>query len=145
MSYSLDVNILLYASNSSSELHSEATAFLEECMGGSDLLFLGWPTAMAYLRIATHTGIFESPLSFEEAVANMDALIKLPHVRMLAEGGEYWDRFRSACEGVNVRGNLVPDAHLVALLREHGVRRIYSRDRDFRKFDGIEAIDPFAE
>lgn len=28
-------------------------------------------------------------------------------------------------------------------MREHGVSKIWTRDRDFRKFDGIEAIDPF--
>jgi predicted nucleic acid-binding protein len=38
---------------------------------------------------------------------------------------------------------LVPDAHLVALMRENGVRRIWTSDRDFRRFDGIEARDPF--
>lgn len=34
---------------------------------------------------------------------------------------------------VPVRGDLVPDAHLVAILRQHGVRTLCTRDRDFRK------------
>jgi len=29
-------------------------------------------------------------------------------------------------------------------MRQHGVRTIYTRDRDFRRFDGIVAVDPFA-
>jgi hypothetical protein len=41
-----------------------------------------------------------------------------------------------------VRGNLVPDAHLAALLRQHGISRLYTHDRDFRKFDFLEVIDP---
>jgi hypothetical protein len=29
-------------------------------------------------------------------------------------------------------------------MRQHGVRLIYTRDRGFRRFDGIDARDPFA-
>jgi predicted nucleic acid-binding protein len=43
-----------------------------------------------------------------------------------------------------VEGNDVPDAHLAALMRQHGVRLIWTRDRDFRTFDWIEPRDPFA-
>jgi predicted nucleic acid-binding protein len=43
----------------------------------------------------------------------------------------------------DARGNLVPDAHLVALMVENGVRMIWTRDRDCRRFRGIEARDPF--
>jgi predicted nucleic acid-binding protein len=38
---------------------------------------------------------------------------------------------------------LVPDAHVVALMHQHGVRTIWTRDRGFRRFRGIEAHDPF--
>jgi uncharacterized protein len=41
------------------------------------------------------------------------------------------------------RGRQVPDAHIAALMRQHGVRTIYTRDRDFRRFDGIAVEDPF--
>jgi uncharacterized protein len=42
------------------------------------------------------------------------------------------------------RGSLVADAHLVALMHQHGIATIWSRDRDFRKFEGITVRDPFA-
>jgi uncharacterized protein len=43
-----------------------------------------------------------------------------------------------------VRGNLVPDAHLAALLRQHGIRTLYTNDSDFRKFSFPDVQDPFA-
>jgi predicted nucleic acid-binding protein len=43
-----------------------------------------------------------------------------------------------------VRGNLVPDAHLAALLKQHGVRKLHTRDGDFRKFPFLDVRDPFA-
>jgi len=45
---------------------------------------------------------------------------------------------------VITRGNLVPDAHIASLLRQHGIRELYTRDRDFRKFDFLRVYDPFA-
>jgi uncharacterized protein len=43
-----------------------------------------------------------------------------------------------------VRGNLVPDAHVAAILFQHGVNTLYSSDRDFRKFQSLNVRDPFA-
>ena len=43
-----------------------------------------------------------------------------------------------------LRGNLVPDAHLVTILRQPGVGVLYSADADFRKFDFLEVVNPFA-
>ena len=50
MSYSLDANILLYASNSSNPWHEQARSFLEDRISRPDLLCLAWPTVMAYYR-----------------------------------------------------------------------------------------------
>ena len=47
------------------------------------------------------------------------------------------------CGAGAATGNLVPDTHLVVLMRQHGVKEIWTGDRDFRKFDGIVARDPF--
>lgn len=144
MSYSLDVNLLLYSSDTSSPFHDRARSFLQSCMSGRDILYLGWPTIMSYLRIATHPSIFDEPLTPEEAMANVEALLNLPHSRCLVEEDGFWETWRATAGEVSVRGNLVPDAHLAALLRFHGVRRIYTHDRDLRKFDFLDVQDPFA-
>ncbi|HEY1539036.1 MAG TPA: hypothetical protein VGF63_06540 [Solirubrobacteraceae bacterium] len=39
------------------------------------------------------------------------------------------------------RTTLDLDTHRAALMRQHEVPVIYTRDRDFRRFDGIEARD----
>lgn len=143
MSFALDVNVLLYASDSGSECHEAAREFLDGCIDGDDLFYLGWPTLMSYLRMATHPGIFLRPLSQGEAEANVELLVNLPQVRVLSEGEGFWEIYRAVAKEVPARGNLVPDMHLAALLRQHGVKRIYTRDRDFRKFDFLDVRDPF--
>lgn len=144
MSFSCDVNVLLYASDSSSDVHQKARGFLNQATAGGDLFCLGWPTVMSYLRISTHPAIFSSPLTPAEALRNVDALVALPHVRLLSEQDGFLETYREVAGAFPVRGNLVPDAHVAALLRQHGVRTLYTRDADFRKFAFLDVRDPFA-
>ena len=143
MSSTVDANVLLYASDDSSRFHEPASAFLGQLAHGPEIVCLFWPTLMAYLRIATHPAIFAAPLSPGEAMTNVESLLALPHVRSPGEGERFWDRYREVADEASTRGNLVPDAHVVALMIENGVRTIWTHDRDFRRFDGIEVEDPF--
>ena len=144
MSYSVDVNILLYASDRSSNKNEAAVRFLEGSASHSELFCLAWPTLMAYLRIATHPRIFAQPLSPNEALGNVEALLILPHVRVLSEGENFLEIYREVTGSFPVRGNLVPDAHLAAILRQHEIRTLYTADLDFRKFGFLRIQDPFA-
>jgi uncharacterized protein len=145
MSYSLDVNVLLYASDRSYERHDAARKFLDSCAQGPELLYLAWPTLMSYLRIATHPSIFAAPLSPAEAFDNVNALLAMPHVRAVSELDGFAETYEHVTDALVVRGNLVPDAHLAAILFQHGIRTLYSSDRDFRKFASLDVRDPFAE
>lgn len=144
MSYAFDVNVLLYATHQASPLHQRAVDFLERCASRAEIFYLAWPTVMAYLRIATHPRILGAPLSPEEAMRNVESLVVLPHARLLSEEEGFWDAYRRATHGLTVRGNLVPDAHVAALLLQHGVRTFYTRDADFRRFDFLDVRDPFS-
>lgn len=59
-----------------------------------EILCLTWPTLMSYLRIATHPRIFSAPLTPEESLANVTALIGLPHVRAVSELDGFLDAYR---------------------------------------------------
>ena len=41
-------------------------------------------------------------------------------------------------------GNLMHDAHTGVLMREHGIRRIYTRDTNFHRFPLLEPVDPLS-
>ena len=142
MSFAIDANILLYASDRSSPLGDRAAAFLSECAAGTEVVYLPWPTISSYLRIATHPRIFANPLTPDEAMANVGALLDLPHVRPLSEEEGFWRIYRDVARLLPVRGNLVPDAHLAALLRQHGVRTLYTNDSDFRRFTFLTVVNP---
>ena len=143
MSFALDVNVLLYASDEASPFARRASDFLKSCAAGREVFCFAWTTLMGYLRLATHPAIFKTPLSPEDAMRNIDALLSLPHARVLSEEEGFWDVYRDVTRGLAIRGNLVPDAHLAALLRQHGVLTFCTNDRDFRRFDFLRLRDPF--
>ncbi len=143
MSFAIDVNVLLYACDSSCPEHERAEGFLRRCAADGEVFCLAWITLMGYLRVATHPGIFSRPLSAREAMSNVDALLALPHCRVVGELEDFWSAYRQVTAGIHARGNLVPDAHLAVILRQHGVRTLYTRDRDFLKFGFLDVRDPF--
>jgi toxin-antitoxin system PIN domain toxin len=143
MSYTLDANVLLYASDETSPHHARGLEVVTEAAQGPEILYLFWPTIMAYLRIATHPAVFRRPLSAAEAVGNVEALIGRPHVQTPGEQERFWRRFVEVVSDAAPTGNLVPDAHLVGLMLDNGVRTIWTHDRDYRRFRGIGVRDPF--
>ncbi len=144
MSFAIDVSILLYASDQTSPLHDKAVAFMARSVRGREVFYLAWLTVMSYLRMATHASIFARPLSPAEALANIEALLALPHCRPLSEGEGFLKAYQEVTRAVPTRGNLVPDAYLAAVLSQHGVVTLYTHDRDFKKFDFLTVKDPLA-
>jgi uncharacterized protein len=143
MSFAIDANLLLYASDEESPFHARAVELLDEIALGPEIVYLFWPIAMAYLRIATHPAIFGRPLPHTDARANVDELLALPHVHAVGEDDVFWPRFIEVADDVAPTGNLVPDAHVAALMRANGVRTIWTHDSDYRLFSGIKVHDPF--
>jgi toxin-antitoxin system PIN domain toxin len=144
VSYSLDVNLLLYASDQSSPRYAVARQFLQARAADPDLCCLAWLTLMSYVRLATHPRITPSPLSPADALSNVESLLRLPRVLVVSEAAGFLETYREVTQHLTVRGNLVPDAHLATILRQHGVRTLYTADADFRRFTFLEVRDPFA-
>ncbi len=78
MSYAVDVNLLLYASNNADAHHPKASAFLRRCVAGPELMCLGWLTVMSYLRMTTHPKIFAKPLTHAAAATYPPAPTSCP-------------------------------------------------------------------
>lgn len=143
MTATVDVNLLLYWTDEDSPFHRRSAEVMEGLAEGPDLLYLFWPVLMSYLRLATHSRISKEPLSLAEAIENLGSLTELSHVRSPAEEKGFLKLFKATLPGP-IRGNDVPDAHLVSLMRQHGVSSIYTNDRGFLRFEKIRVLDPFS-
>jgi hypothetical protein len=142
VSLAIDANVLLYASDDGSPYRDRAMHALERAATGSTIVYLFWPVLMAYLRVATHPSVFGRPVSPLQARENIGSLVDRPHVVTPGEQEGFWSVFEQVATEADVRGTLVPDAHLVALMVQHGVTTLWSNDRDYRRFPQIDVVDP---
>ncbi len=93
-----------------------------------------------FLRVTTHSRICDPPAAVDEATAAIDALLASPTLHLLSPGRRYWSLLRGVVVETRVRGNLVFDAQIVALCREHGVSGLLTEDRDFARFDDLHTV-----
>jgi predicted nucleic acid-binding protein len=83
MSYSVDVNVLLYASDQAGPRYEEAIQFLLNRASDPELFCICWATPMSYIRISPHPSIFSHPLSPGEALENVESLLIQPQIPLI--------------------------------------------------------------
>jgi toxin-antitoxin system PIN domain toxin len=139
----VDTNVVVYAARREAPEHGRCRAVLDRLRADWAPWHLSWGVIYEFLRVTTHSRVAERPLTISQAMAFVDALLASPSLTVLAET----ERHAAVLAGVaadvpGLAGNLVHDAHLVALMREHGVRRILTRDSDFHRFPGVDVVNP---
>jgi toxin-antitoxin system PIN domain toxin len=139
----VDANLLIYAVNADSHHHRAARRWLEETMSGTTPVGLAWIVLLAFLRITTRPGVLQHPITPDRALDYVDSWLRQPYVTAVVPGDHHWSILRNLLRAAGTAGNLTSDAHLAALAIELGAP-IYSTDNDFRRFQGVEHINPLA-
>jgi toxin-antitoxin system PIN domain toxin len=138
----VDTNILVYAHREDSPWHEAARGRLAELAEGRAAWAIPWPCLHEFLAIVTHPRIYNPPIPLEIAQAQVDAWLEAPGLVLLAEAPGYWPELRAILKAGRVAGPAVHDARIAALCRLHGVRELWTADRDFSRFPGPRAINP---
>ena len=135
----LDTNVLVALLVGSSAHHTEATKGIQNL---SDALCTT-PTNMGeILRLLTHQKVFEKPLKTGRAVQAVSDLLEQFNIRILDEDTDWWRELPAIEEEIpGLKGNEVFDARIAICLRQHGVKRIFTWDSDFKKYSFLSAID----
>ena len=139
----LDTNVLIYAANSACPEHAACRGLLERARTGSLPWYTTWGILYEFLRVSTHPRVFSQPWTIHDAWRFVAALLAARGLTVLIETGRHPAvAAQTFAEVPAVRGNLLHDAHTAILMREHGIRRIYTRDTDFHRFPFLEVVDP---
>ena len=137
----LDVNVVLAAHRDDHPHFEVARGWLDE------LLLTGSPFSVidmiagAFLRIATNRRVFSVPTPVEDAFAYLRALRAQPGHALLGPGPSHLSLLQQLCEGLDVSGDLIPDAQLAAIAVEHACELV-SFDRDFARFPALRWTRP---
>ncbi|HET7691929.1 MAG TPA: TA system VapC family ribonuclease toxin [Gemmatimonadota bacterium] len=138
----VDTNLLVYSHREESQWHEAAFACLAGLAREPAPWAIPWPCLHEFLAIVTHPRIYRPPTPLPRALEQVDAWLEAPSLTLLAESGQYWEALRQAIEGGRVTGGMVHDARVAALCRHHGVRELWSADRDFSRFPEIKVRNP---
>lgn len=139
----VDTNVLVHAANADSPSHTGALGFLEATRRATVPWALTWSVLYEFWRVATHPRVFATPLSRVQLRAFVQALVASRSLELISETERHLSFFEQVLSELpEAAANLAHDAHLVALMREHGIDEICTFDADFHRFSGIRVIDP---
>jgi toxin-antitoxin system PIN domain toxin len=139
----IDANILLYAANRDSEENPAAVKFLDAAATSPEQWFLTEGIVYEFLRVSTHHKVFPKPLDWKEALDFLNPFLKSPNFLILTADERHWSLLDEILASLtHPAGNLFFDIRTVALMREHGIREIYTTDSDFLQFSNIKVINP---
>jgi len=141
----VDTNVLVYASDEHSPFHRRCREHVEAWRGGASAWYVTWGIVYEFIRVVTHRKILVRPVSAVEGFRFVEALLASPGFGILRPTERHAAVAAETFLALpQLAGNLIHDAHTAVLMREHGIRRIYTRDADFHRFRFLEVVDPVA-
>ena len=138
----VDTNILVYAHREDSPFHSAASRCLVELAEGRAAWAIPWACLHEFLAIVTHPRIYAPPAALVAALDQVDAWLESPSLVLLAESELHWSELRAIVTAGQVVGPRIHDARVATLCKQHGVRELWSADRDFSRFPDLTVVNP---
>lgn len=141
----VDTNILVYAHRKDSEWNEAAHDRLAALANGRAQWAIPWPCVHEFIAIVTHPRIYDPPSTLAQAFDQLDAWLESPTLTLLSEIDSYLETLRSTLTTARASGPRVHDARIAALCTLHGVRELWTADRDFSRFPSLATHNPLTE
>lgn len=138
----LDANLLVYAHRRDSEWFADARDLLAELIASRRPWAIPYPCIHEFIRNVTDPRIYPDPTSLDQAFDQVTAWTEIPTLRLLAEGGRHLELLADVARTGRVRGAAIHDARIAAICLDHGVRELWTADRDFSRFPALRSRNP---
>jgi toxin-antitoxin system PIN domain toxin len=138
----LDTNLLVYAHREDSPFHAKAREIIGTLAEGRNAWAIPWPAIHEFLAIVTHPRIYAPPSSGDIAFGFLESLERSPSLRWIGEGPTHLAALKEQVLSGKLSGGMIHDARIAALCRAHGVRELWSADRDFSRMKGLKTRNP---
>ena len=132
----VDANVLLYAVNDTDAKHGLSRQWLDDALGGTEVIGFSWVVLLGFLRLSTKVGVFPAPLDPVAAMRRVDAWTTAPAGVIVEPTSRHRGVLAALLAGTGTGGNLVTDAHLAALAVEYDAT-VVTFDHDFGRFTGV--------
>jgi len=138
----IDSNILVYAHRAESEWHGAADRCIAELAESGRDWTIPWSCVHEFLAVVTHPRIYEPPSPQAKALEQVECWMETPSLVMIGETLDYWDVLKAQLKKGRITGPRVHDARVAAICLQHGVRELWSADRDFSRFKDLVVRNP---
>lgn len=138
----VDTNILVYAHRADSPWYEAAYRLIADVAQGDMLWGVPWPCIHEFLAVATHPRIYNPPTPLAKAIEQIEIWMESPSIRILAEMAGHWKELKEIITAGQIAGGAIHDARVAAICVEHGVREMWSADRNFTRIPGVIVRNP---
>jgi toxin-antitoxin system PIN domain toxin len=138
----LDTNLLVYVHRRDSDQHLPAAAALTNLVKSREAVAVPAPCLGEFLSVVTGPKSYRPPSTVAEALGQVDDWLRPPNVRLIGERTATWPVLRGLVERSGVTGRRVHDARIAAICLDHGVRELWTVDRDFGRFPELRTRNP---
>lgn len=141
----LDANILVYAHRGDSLFFDAARDCVNELAQGRAPWAIPWPCIHEFYAITTHLRRYIPPSTPAQAGEQIRQWIGSPSLRMIGETGAHWNTLGPLLVEGKISGAVVHDARIAAICLQHGVRELWTADRDFSRFPNLRCRNPLIQ
>lgn len=138
----VETNILVYAHRRDSEWHESDSEAITRLAEDSAAWAIPWPCVDEFLAIVTHPRIYNPPTPVAQAIDQVEIWMESPLLRLLGEMKGHWTELKRILTSEKIRGGAVHDDRIAAICREHGIRELWTADRDFSRMAEIAVRNP---
>lgn len=138
----VDTNLLVFAHRGSGPHHEAALAALRPVFEGTSPWGLPWPCLHEFISVVTNPGIYKPASTLPEALGFLERLLDSPQLHLLSESPGYFEKLRELALAAKLSGPRIHDARIAALCLHHGVRELWTADRDSSMFPQLKTRNP---
>ena len=138
----VDTNILIYAHRRETRWFERANAAIRGLAENGGTWAIPWPCVGEFFSAVTGPRAVDYPTPPEAAIAQLDAWMESPTLVLLGESTGMWPLLRNLLLDSGVVGPRTHDARIAALCIAHGVRELWTADRDYGRFPGLRTKNP---
>jgi len=137
----VDTNILVYAHRNDDLRHARAREAIQSLIDSDEGWAVTWPSVHEFLAVSTNRRVFSRPATSDEAFAQIAALIEAGAI-LLGESDQHLATLTTIVSAAGFTGGAIHDARIAAICLDHGVRELWTADRDFIRIPRLRTRNP---
>lgn len=139
----IDTNIIVYSHRGDLPIHTQALSIMRTLVEGTSPWAIPWPCVHEFISVVSNPKVFKKPTPAKDALAHLRSLAISSHLVWIAEGPGYFEKLEELVSSAVIQGGRIHDARIAALCLHHGVRELWTADRDFIHFPRLKIRNPF--